>query len=315
MRNFFKNFFKILNLLKFKPLLNNRIFKSVMNDNKISRISNKKYLLSTDITKKFKFSEPINIKKINISISLSDSSQGFVEYTKSIEVDNLPMFINYFYINYMGSFSINYQHNDFEYTGKAILNFPKENFTFNKKEDLINNIKSISKINFDLINNGISHLSNLAKEDKKRMEERKYNIERLKGKKEELQDYLQELEDFSQGVDVIIPNNGDQGVILFRFKIPGIEVENTRFSKTSYHGFETITHDFDEAKLILTDKLVDVMKMVSLVKTRIEKDLSNTTIKTFFKNGIVDILFTIDKKFDCPVGYQGYIGYQGWAPI
>ena len=99
-------------------------------------------------------------------------------------------------------------------------------------------------------------------------------------------------------------SSASNGVITLTYVIDGIQVEDTKFEESVGNYSYNVSHTFDEAKLVLNDKLLEVMSILKTFKKRFESDYY---IRVHFKNNIVKVIITLEpeKQID---GYHGGYG-------
>ena len=127
----------------------------------------------------------------------------------------------------------------------------------------------------------------IEKHNKKKQKEKE-----LESQIEEIKDYLIHLEDMSKNSNTKMQHgatytsNAKNGVVTLLYVIDGIQVEDTNFGRSENHTFK-------EAKLILNDKLLEVMSILNTFKKRFENDYF---IRIHFKTNIVKIIITLEPE-------------------
>ena len=105
-------------------------------------------------------------------------------------------------------------------------------------------------------------------------------------KSDEIGDYFISLEEMSS--NFYTEHSSD--IMSFTYMIAGIEVEPTEFYRhQTYHSYSSIHHTFDDAKFIINDVLIKVMREIGLSRYRIERNFANIKMVTHLHNGSVKI--------------------------
>lgn len=159
-----------------------------------------------------------------------------------------------------------------------------DSISIDDKDDNISNyIKQNLKIDYEMVVKTIDDFKDKENKEKERLNKLYSEIEKrnkkLEDSIEDIQDYLQELEDICTEDDAgkkfyIQKSNGR---LLISFNIEGIRTSPS--------------NDEYEARLVFNKKLTEVLKILSLAKTRIERDLPEIEIKTNFRNNGLILIF------------------------
>lgn len=156
--------------------------------------------------------------------------------------------------------------NYFKDNTKASLHLSKEYISIEKgkkPQELCNEISNgiNSLLNQDWnevkrhIDDAAKEIDNELKKQQKRNEEKEKKRKNLIGNIEVISDALIELEDMS----ILHTKKEEDGTLTYIYNIPGIKVESTNFSKSTYIKYQTIKFTSDTSKFILTDELISVM--------------------------------------------------------
>lgn len=281
-------------------------FEKIFDEIKIPEISNiEKIKNPASLT--YKFDYKINNSKIeNISISVDkEVNESFIRiginmYLKDHDVINKIRGYNSGYQVRVNDrrFNISFQKVDLRINPSSSIYwweskelpvgeiFPaKRKYSSQDLDTIIDKIKE--EVEEKKLNAILDAIDKLSIECDLRTEERTKKGQRSKSleeKADEVSDYLIDLEDMSTLHNVSV----GVGRITLSYNIKGIQVEKTEFSQTSNHDYQSISHTFDEAKLILTDKLLEIMGIIKTFKKRFNTD--NLIVKIYFKTDLITII-------------------------